>query len=156
MFVARFADIDLRRTIRLPLAQHHTSNTREATPCPMCWPSIRAPHPRARSCSAATSRSPRPRSRNSRSIFRRNSLMPLMLTEPHATSRGVAPTFCDVSRHTLMLVDLTKPIRSVRHQCRFGHRGKHTTCRPAKNKFPQPGMPVPAHDNEIGTCIGCI
>jgi hypothetical protein len=47
-------------------------------------------------------------------------------------------------------------IRSVRHQCRFGHRGKHTTCRPAKNKFPQPGMPVPAHDNEIGICIGCI
>ena len=33
---------------------------------------------------------------------------------------------------------------------------KHTTCRSAKNKFPQPGMPVPAHDNEIGTCIGCI
>jgi hypothetical protein len=62
----------------------------------------------------------------------------------------------DVSRHTLMLVDLTKPIRSVRHQCRFGHRGKHTTCRPAKNKFPQPGMPVPAHDNKIGICIGCI
>jgi hypothetical protein len=67
-----------------------------------------------------------------------------------------APTFCDMSRHTLMLVDLTRPIRSVRHQCRFGHRGKHTTCRPAKNKFPQPGMPVPAHDNEIGICIGCI
>jgi hypothetical protein len=40
-----------------------------------------------------------------------------------------------VSRHT-MLVDLTKTIRSVRHQCRFGHRRKHTTCRPAKNKFP--------------------
>src|SRR5207237_6829537 len=69
--------------------------------------------------------------------------MPLILTEPHAASRGVAPTFCDVSRHTLMLVDLTRNIRSVRHQCRFGHRGKHTTCRPAKNKFPQPGMPYP-------------
>jgi hypothetical protein len=67
-----------------------------------------------------------------------------------------APTFCDMSRHTLMLVDLTRPIRSVRHQCRFGHRGKHTTCRPAKNKFPQPGMPIPAHDNEIGIRIGCI
>ena len=49
-----------------------------------------------------------------------------------------------------------KGIQSVRHQCRFGHRGKHTTCRPAKNKFPQPGMPVSAHDNEIGICIGCI
>src|SRR5260370_9938656 len=83
-------------------------------------------------------------------------LEPLMPPEPHATSKGVAPTFCDVSRHTLMLVDLTRPIGSVRHQCRFGHRGKHTTCRPAKNKFPQPGMPVPAHDNEIGICIGCI
>ena len=47
-------------------------------------------------------------------------------------------------------------IRSVRHQCGFGHRSKHTTCRSAKNKFPQPGMPVPAHDNEVGTCIGCI
>jgi hypothetical protein len=51
---------------------------------------------------------------------------------------------------------LTKNIRSVRHQCGFGHRGKHTTCRPAKNEFPQPGMPVPAHDNEIGIRVGCI
>ena len=51
---------------------------------------------------------------------------------------------------------LTRNIRSVRHQCGFGHRGKHTTCRPAKNEFPQPGMPVPAHDNEIGIHVGCI
>jgi hypothetical protein len=79
-----------------------------------------------------------------------------MQPEPHATSRGVAPTFCDVSRHTLMLVGSTRNIRSVRHQCWFGHRGKHPTCRPAKNKFSQPGMPVPAHDNEIGIRIGCI
>ena len=51
---------------------------------------------------------------------------------------------------------LTRNIKSVRHQCGFGHRGKHTTCRPAKNEFPQPGMAVPAHDNEIGIRVGCI
>jgi hypothetical protein len=56
---------------------------------------------------------------------------------------SAAPTFCDVSRHALMLVDLTKPIRSVRHQCRFGHRGKHTTCRPAKNNSRSRECPYP-------------
>ena len=44
-------DIDLRLPIRLPLDKPNTP-TREATPniCPLCWPSIRAPHPRAPLC----------------------------------------------------------------------------------------------------------
>src|SRR5437899_10187121 len=41
------------------------------------------------------------RALNSSPLKRVTSNMP---PEPHATSRGVAPTFCDVSRHTLMLV----------------------------------------------------
>src|SRR6266446_7927105 len=43
--------------------------SREATPCPMCWPSIRAPHPRARLCFDRTFPSPPRRRLNSRSIF---------------------------------------------------------------------------------------
>ena len=46
----RAADIDLPSQSAC-LAQHNT--LREATPCPLCWPSIRAPRPRAPSCFAA-------------------------------------------------------------------------------------------------------
>src|SRR5258708_16549635 len=47
-----------------------THNLREATPCPLCWPSIRAPHLRAPLYFAPTFPSPPLPSRNSRSIFR--------------------------------------------------------------------------------------
>ena len=65
----RHPHIDLRLPIGLPLAQP-TILSGEATSCPLCWPSIRAPRRRAPSCFAATFPSPPRRSRNSRSISR--------------------------------------------------------------------------------------
>ena len=43
--------IDVRLPIGLPLPQPKPPG--EATPCPLCWPSIRAPRPRAPSCSVS-------------------------------------------------------------------------------------------------------
>ena len=55
------SDIDEPFPIRLPLRKPTTppgKQRQEKTSCPLCWPSIRAPHPRAPSCFGPTSRSP--------------------------------------------------------------------------------------------------
>jgi hypothetical protein len=85
----------------------------------------------------------------------------LILSESggRAVNRGNFRRCADILRRVSTHIEtrrFNKDYRSVRHQYGFCHRGKHTTCRPAKNKFPQPGMPVPTHDNEIGIRISCI
>jgi hypothetical protein len=49
-----------------------------------------------------------------------------------STQNRAKATFSSVTTAAgVLMIGGAGYIRSVRHQCRFGHRGKHTTCRPA-------------------------